>query len=164
MNEENDWRNKYPLNDEPAKAKREESFLKPKVNLPSTKKHDAQVALVRVKLNLNQRRKQLVQSKERQELKEIEDIERIQRQNRVRLIGEDQLGPRVMNSPQLVRNQELLMQRSQLKMKAVRDKMRKDEWEYKNSLDQIAKNVEERALLMEQVPHKSAHIGLRAEP
>ena len=41
MNEENDWRNKYPLNDEPAKQKREESFVKPKINPPSTKKHDA---------------------------------------------------------------------------------------------------------------------------
>ena len=48
-------------------------------------------------------------------------------------------------------------------MKAVRDKLRKDEWEYKNSLDQIAKNVENRALLMEQVPHKSAHFGMREE-
>lgn len=46
MDEENDWRNKYPLNDEAAKAKREESFVKPKINPPSTKKHDAQVALV----------------------------------------------------------------------------------------------------------------------
>ncbi len=41
MNEENNWKDKYPLDDEPARAQREASFEKPKVNPPSTKKHDA---------------------------------------------------------------------------------------------------------------------------
>ena len=55
----------------------------------------------------------------------------------------------MLTSPQLVRNEKLLRERREIKIQEGRAKMRQEEWEYRNSLEQIAKNVENRALLME---------------